>query len=116
MNGRQTFEQRDFDVGGVEIAERLQHPAIVRCHAHGVQGKGDAAVGWIAMEWVPGTDLSRYASPARLLPEPLVLPKATPTRGERRSSVSRPACVTACSAACTASMATRPIVRRFLRE
>lgn len=54
-------------------AERLQHPAIVRCHAHGVQGKGDAAVGWIAMEWVPGTDLSRYATPARLLPEPLVL-------------------------------------------
>lgn len=54
-------------------AERLQHPAIVRCHAHGVQGKGESAVGWIAMEWVPGTDLSRYVSPARLLPEPLVL-------------------------------------------
>lgn len=56
-----------------QAAERLRHPAIVRCVGSGIEGRGDAAVGWIAMEWVAGTDLSRYASPVRLLPEPLVL-------------------------------------------
>lgn len=52
---------------------RLRHPAIVRCHTAGVEGQGEGATGWIAMEWVAGSDLSRYVTPARLLPEPLVL-------------------------------------------
>ena len=52
---------------------RLHHPAIVRSHAAGLAGRGDAEFGWIAMEWVPGSDLSRYTSAPRLLPEPLVL-------------------------------------------
>ncbi len=56
-----------------QAAARLRHPAIVRCHATGVQGHGEQAIGWIAMEWVAGSDLSRYTRPPRLLPEPLVL-------------------------------------------
>ncbi|WP_374675318.1 serine/threonine-protein kinase [Ideonella sp.] len=56
-----------------QAAERLRHPSIVRCVGSGIEGRGESAVGWIAMEWVAGTDLSRYASPLRLLPEPLVL-------------------------------------------
>jgi serine/threonine protein kinase len=54
-------------------AARLEHDHIVRVHAGGVQGEGEAVTGWLAMEWVHGTDLSRYASPARLLPEGVVL-------------------------------------------
>ncbi len=54
-------------------AARLHHPGIVRCHAAGVDGQGEGATGWIAMEWVAGSDLSRYTVPPRLLPEPLVL-------------------------------------------
>lgn len=56
-----------------DAAARLHHTGIVRCRAAGVEGEGAAAVGWIAMEWVTGADLSRYTSAARLLPEPLVL-------------------------------------------
>jgi serine/threonine-protein kinase len=54
-------------------ASRLHHPAIVRCHASGVDGKGEGSIGWIAMEWIAGSDLSRYTVAPRLLPEPLVL-------------------------------------------
>ncbi len=54
-------------------AARLKHDNIVRVHAGGVQGEGDALTGWLAMEWVHGTDMSRYATPARLLPEGVVL-------------------------------------------
>jgi serine/threonine-protein kinase len=54
-------------------AARLHHPGIVRCHGTGIEGEGDRAYGWIAMEWVAGSDLSRYAVASRLLPEPLVL-------------------------------------------
>lgn len=50
-------------------AQGLKHPGIVAVHAAGVHG----ATGWLAMEPVPGTDLQRYAAPARLLPEPVVL-------------------------------------------
>ena len=45
-------------------AARLRHPAIVATHASGVQG----AVAWIAMEWVPGHDLSLHTEPAHQLP------------------------------------------------
>lgn len=54
-------------------AARLNHAGIVHCHDTGVEGEGERAFGWIAMEWVPGSDLSRYARAPRLLPEPLVL-------------------------------------------
>ncbi len=54
---------------GVEVAQRLRHPDIVALHAAGVE----AATGWLAMEAVPGSDLSRYTQPSRLLPEPLLL-------------------------------------------
>jgi serine/threonine-protein kinase len=56
-----------------EASRRLEHEHIVRVHAGGVQGDGEGLTGWLAMEWVQGTDLSRYAQPARLLPEGLVL-------------------------------------------
>ena len=47
----------------------LQHP-----HIAAVLDAGEArGQGWLAMELVPGTDLSRYTRPARLLPEALVL-------------------------------------------
>lgn len=58
-------------------AAALRHENIVRVHAGGVQGEGDAATGWLAMEWVAGADLSRYATPARRLPEAMVLAVAT---------------------------------------
>lgn len=54
-------------------AARLRHTGIVRCHDTGIEGQGERAFGWIAMEWVAGSDLSRYATAPRLLPEPLVL-------------------------------------------
>jgi serine/threonine-protein kinase len=54
-------------------AARLKHENIVRVHAGGVQGEGEGLIGWLAMEWVQGTDLTRYASAARLLPEEVVL-------------------------------------------
>jgi serine/threonine-protein kinase len=54
-------------------AAKLRHPSIVQCHATGIEGQGEEAIGWIAMEWVAGSDLARYTSTARLLPEPLVL-------------------------------------------
>lgn len=50
-------------------AGRLRHLHIVRVFKHGVEG--DWA--WVTMEAVPGTDLSRYTQPTRLLPEALVL-------------------------------------------
>jgi serine/threonine-protein kinase len=54
-------------------AARLKHDYIVRVHAGGVQGEGDATTGWLAMEWVHGTDMSRYACSTRMLPEGVVV-------------------------------------------
>lgn len=56
-----------------EAAARLKHDYIVAVHAGGVQGEGDATTGWLAMEWVHGTDMSRYACANRLLPEGVVV-------------------------------------------
>src|SRR4051812_19194724 len=56
-----------------EAAARLKHDYIVTVHAGGVQGEGDATTGWLAMEWVHGTDMSRYACANRLLPEAVVV-------------------------------------------
>ncbi len=54
-------------------AARLKHEYIVAVRAGGVQGEGDAATGWLAMEWVHGTDMSRYACANRMLPEHVVV-------------------------------------------
>ncbi len=63
-------------------AASLAHPDIVTVHGAGrVSGShrdypaltGPSSLCWLSMEAVPGTDLSRYAAPARLLPERLVL-------------------------------------------
>lgn len=49
-------------------AQQLRHP-----HIAAVLAAGEAhGQGWMAMELVPGGDLSRYATPARRLPEPVV--------------------------------------------
>lgn len=54
-------------------AARLRHPDIVRIHRAGVDETTSEPLGWIAMEWVTGSDLRRYTTPRRLLPEPLAL-------------------------------------------
>jgi len=56
-------------LAAADTARRLAHPAIVAVLGAGVEG----ALGWLAMEPVPGVSLGRYTQPARLLPEPLVL-------------------------------------------
>jgi serine/threonine protein phosphatase PrpC len=50
-------------------AQRLVHPDIVAVHGAGIEGR----LAWLAMELVPGDDLSRYTTQSRLLPEALVL-------------------------------------------
>lgn len=50
-------------------AARLQHPGIVTTYGAIIQD----GVGYVAMELLHGTDLSRYVRPARLLPEALAL-------------------------------------------
>ena len=45
----------------------------MRARLYIVQGEGDATTGWLAMEWVHGTDMSRYASSNRVLPEGVVV-------------------------------------------
>jgi serine/threonine protein kinase len=51
-----------LDTAGV--AQRLQHPGIVAALDAGIDG----AHAWLAMELVPGHDLSRHTSPGQLLP------------------------------------------------
>lgn len=48
---------------------QLRHPDIVAVLDAGAPGE----TMWLALELVPGTDLTRYTRPARLLPEALVL-------------------------------------------
>jgi serine/threonine-protein kinase len=50
-------------------AQRLQHPHIVACLD---AGESDGRP-WMALEWLPGHDLTRYTARQRLLPEPLAL-------------------------------------------
>ncbi len=50
-------------------AVRLRHPGIVTTHGAILQD----GMGYVAMELLTGTDLSRYTRPARLLPEALAL-------------------------------------------
>jgi serine/threonine-protein kinase len=60
---QQRFESEARALGG------LQHPDIVAVYEAGHWRDRP----WIAMEWLPGHDLSRYASKSRLLPEDLAL-------------------------------------------
>lgn len=50
-------------------ASRLVHPGIIRVFQYGSESEW----AWHTMELVSGTDLARYTTPARLLPEVLVL-------------------------------------------
>jgi serine/threonine-protein kinase len=52
-----------------QAACRLQHPDIVTVHGAGEE----QGLGFIVMELLSGSDLTRYTRPARLLPEPVVL-------------------------------------------
>jgi eukaryotic-like serine/threonine-protein kinase len=56
-------------VDAARTAQRLVHPHIVAVLDAGVEGDFT----WLAMEAVPGADLSRYAREPRLLPEAVVL-------------------------------------------
>ena len=60
---------RQAVLDAARAAQRLVHPHIVAVHGAGVEGD----VTWLAMEAVPGADLSRYTRPPRLLPEAVVL-------------------------------------------
>jgi serine/threonine-protein kinase len=60
---------RQAFLDAAQAAQRLVHPHIVAVHGAGVEGDFT----WLAMEAVPGADLSRYARPPRLLPEAVVL-------------------------------------------
>jgi len=60
--------QARFDASAAQ-ARRLDHPDIVQVFDVG----SDQGRPWLAMEAVPGTDLTRYTQRQRLLPEPLVL-------------------------------------------
>lgn len=62
-------EARARFLAEAEPMRRLEHPDIVKLLATGEQ----CGCGWLAMELVHGVDLGRYARPARLLPEPVVL-------------------------------------------
>ena len=51
------------------VAARLQHPDIVRLHRSGQH----AGLAWLLLDLLTGTELTRYTTPARLLPEAVVL-------------------------------------------
>jgi serine/threonine-protein kinase len=67
--GAPARDARDAFLRSAATARRLQHPGIVAIHAAGVEGP----LAWLAMEAVPGSDLTRYTRAQRLLPELLVL-------------------------------------------
>lgn len=50
-------------------ASCLIHPGIIRVFHYGTESEW----AWLSMELIPGGDLARYTTPARLLPEALVL-------------------------------------------
>lgn len=55
---------RNAFLAAAETAQRLVHPVIVAVWAAGIEGR----YGWLAMECVPGGDLSAYTRAARLMP------------------------------------------------
>ena len=52
-----------------EVAARLDHPDIVRLHRSGEQD----GLAWLLLDLLTGVELTRYTTPARLLPEAEVL-------------------------------------------
>jgi len=60
---------QDAFLACADTAGRLAHPDILAVYGAGIDGP----LAWLAMEYLPGGDLSRYTHPARLLPERLVL-------------------------------------------
>jgi serine/threonine-protein kinase len=85
--GSAAAETRDRFSRELALARRLQHPDIVRLHDGGGgvgdgtadgggdrnDGRNDRSRAWLLMDLLPGTDLSRYTTPARRLPEPVAL-------------------------------------------
>ncbi len=69
MTPQQSEDWRLAFVREAMITARLRHPDIVTLIDAGVVAEG----GWLALEYVPGAELSRYAHRDRLLPEPLTL-------------------------------------------
>lgn len=69
LDPEQAAEAGTRFVREAELAGRLNHPGIARLHRAGRDGVLD----WLLIELLPGTDLRRYASPARLLPEAVVI-------------------------------------------
>ncbi len=68
---------QDGFLAAARNAQRLVHPDIVAVHGAGIEGR----LAWLAMELVPGDDLSRYTGARRLLPEALVLALASRMAG-----------------------------------
>jgi serine/threonine protein kinase len=54
-------------------ARQLHHPDIVSILDVGMHTEGAESTAWLAMEAVPGSDLTRYTQVQRLLPDALVL-------------------------------------------
>jgi serine/threonine protein kinase len=67
--GEAPAEARRRFLQEAQAACRLQHPDIVTVHGAGEE----RGLGFMVMELLSGSDLSRYTRPARLLPEPVVL-------------------------------------------
>ncbi|HET9644142.1 MAG TPA: serine/threonine-protein kinase [Burkholderiaceae bacterium] len=69
FEGSDLDEARQRFLREAQAAARLRHPDIVA-----VLGSGEEdGLAFLVMELLSGCDLSRYARPARLLPEPIVL-------------------------------------------
>lgn len=68
---RAESQQRFAAEGG--RARQLKHPDVVTILDLGVHAEGEESTAWLAMEAVPGSDLTRYTQVQRLLPEALVL-------------------------------------------
>jgi serine/threonine-protein kinase len=69
FEGAALDEARQRFLREAAAAARLRHPAIVTVYGSGE----DEGLAFLVMELLAGCDLSRYARPARLLPEPIVL-------------------------------------------
>lgn len=68
-NPDETAQARACFLRDAENASRLAHPNIVRVFGGG-QVRG---VAFLVMEWLPGSDLTRWTQPSRLLPDAAVL-------------------------------------------
>ncbi|MEO5735041.1 MAG: serine/threonine-protein kinase [Rubrivivax sp.] len=72
MHGRDTEADAADFLAAARRAASLVHPDILTVHDAGRHGRSGEWC-WLSMEAVPGSDLSRYTTPTRLLPERLVL-------------------------------------------